>query len=324
VWDESVERQAIKRADRIGQSQQVIVEKIIIRDTIEEKILDMLQPSSVSVPSSPSSSMASNGANDSLASIATTSSNGGDSPSPPKVPSKSKGFKIDRERDIHNTLASLESSRAVSMCTKLPLLSFEHGAHSPLESLRQNADSLLEKRTLVRQNQAGGRPSPTAASLPSNSLLTAPSSMSASKKAAIVANKANTPKSSALRLLQRTEMLGSADALDDNHTLLPLLFPTDFKACSATSGSWSNANEAFPGAGAAAQQQQHHHQQGSGATSPSRTQSQPSPTREFMEPRRLTAMQSPTRKRAQLEAASSSPPDASSVSSPLAKRQRVH
>jgi len=39
IWDTAKERQAIKRAHRIGQRRDVFVEKLIARNTIEETIL---------------------------------------------------------------------------------------------------------------------------------------------------------------------------------------------------------------------------------------------------------------------------------------------
>lgn len=41
VWDIAKEQQAIKRSHRIGQKQRVFVEKIIIRGSVEEKIMEL-------------------------------------------------------------------------------------------------------------------------------------------------------------------------------------------------------------------------------------------------------------------------------------------
>ena len=40
-WNPAVEAQAIDRAHRIGQTRQVIATRIVARDTIEEKILEL-------------------------------------------------------------------------------------------------------------------------------------------------------------------------------------------------------------------------------------------------------------------------------------------
>jgi len=41
VWEPSKEKQAIKRAHRIGQTKSVFVEKLIMKDTIEEQFLTL-------------------------------------------------------------------------------------------------------------------------------------------------------------------------------------------------------------------------------------------------------------------------------------------
>jgi SNF2 family DNA or RNA helicase len=40
-WNPAVEAQAVDRAHRIGQTKQVIATRIVARDTIEEKILEL-------------------------------------------------------------------------------------------------------------------------------------------------------------------------------------------------------------------------------------------------------------------------------------------
>jgi SNF2 family DNA or RNA helicase len=40
-WNPAVEAQAVDRAHRIGQTQQVFAYRLIARDTVEEKVLDL-------------------------------------------------------------------------------------------------------------------------------------------------------------------------------------------------------------------------------------------------------------------------------------------
>jgi hypothetical protein len=115
MWDESVERQAIKRADRIGQSKRLVVERLVVRDTIEESILRMLHATQGDADADIDS-----------ASHATTHSAS-------STPSKQKLYKLDRERDRRNTIASLESAQPIDMCTPTML------PESPLRSIYANS-----------------------------------------------------------------------------------------------------------------------------------------------------------------------------------------